>query len=319
MNKKISELFAAYDGELELDEQSGFDPERIKANTLQKIRGERDIPVRKPFRRTLLIAAVLVCLLAATACAVVWQMSYRFLDEGETLEYSYTTDNLISKDEEGYHYEEKSIVMENAVMVLNFEGRSESKQFLLKANWLPEEYEANKISYAEYIAFYADHQRTPREYGPEPEAALKEAGLTEEEAKEWCFMFDCDAKIDGEMKPLYEITILQPTEIYQKDCLIGPYGDEAEIIKEGELSGWRMLEVYNKWRPQAGGETFNMDQNILLLYEPEKGYLITLVGTADFALLEKIAENLEVRETQRTIYSAEENWFDYNLIIAGVG
>lgn len=319
MNKKISELFAAYDGELELDEQPGFDPERIKANTLQKIRGERDKPVRRRFRRTLLMAAVLVCLLAATAFAVAWQMNYRFLDEGETLEYRYTTDNLISEDENGYRYEEKNIVMENVVMVLNFEGRSESKQFLIKANWLPEEYEVDKSSYAEYIAFYSDHQRTPGEYGPEPEAALKEAGLTKEEADEWCFMLDCDAEINGGIKPLYEINILQPTEIYQKDCLIGPYGDEAEIVKEGELRGWRMLEVYNKWRPQAGGETLNMDQNILLLFEQEKGYLITLVGTADFALLEKIAENLEVRETQRTIYSAEENWFDYNLIIAGVG
>ena len=77
--------------------------------------------------------------------------------------------------------------------------------------------------------------------------------------------------------------------------------------------------MYNKWRPQAGGETFNMDQNILLLYEPEKGYLITLVGTADFAVLEKLAENLQVKETQRTIYSAEKDWFDYYLIIAGVG
>ena len=319
MNKKISELFAAYDGELELDEQPGFDPERIKVKTLQTLKGKRGKPARGRFQRTLLIAAVLVCLLAATACAVVWQMSYRFLDEGETLEYRYTTDDLINKDGEGFHYEEKNIVMENVVMVLNFEGRSESKQFLIKANWLPEEYEVNESSYAGYIAFYSTHQRTPGEYGPEPEDGLKEAGLTQKEAEEWCFMLDCDSEIDGDMKPLYEIAILQPTEIYQKDCLIGPYGDEAEIIKEGELMGWKMLEVYNKWRPQAGGETLNMDQNILLLYEPEKGYLITLVGTADFAVLEKIAENLQVKETQRTIYSAEKNWFDYYLIIAGVG
>lgn len=319
MNKKISELFATYDGELELDVQPGFDPERIKVNTLQKIKGKSAISVKQPFRRTLLIAAVVVCLLAATACAVTWQMNYRFLHEGETLEYSYTTDNLVSKDEDGYHYEEKNIVMENVVMVLNFEGRSESKQFLIKANWLPEEYEVKKTSYAESVAFFSTHQQTPGEYGPELENALREAGLTEEEADAWCFMLDCDAEINGEMKPVYEISILQPTEIYQKDCLIGPYGDEAEIVREGELMGWKMLEVYNKWRPQTGGETYNMDQNILLLYEEEKGYLITLVGTADFAMLERIAENLEVRETQRTIYSAEKNWFGYYLITAGIG
>lgn len=312
MNKKISDLFDSYDGEINMEEKTMFEPERIKANTLSKIKREKIRPVRRRLKRTLLIAAAVACFLAVPAYAVARQMNYRFLEEGEKLKYTIVTDKLINKDDSGYHYEEKDMAFENATMVIKFEGREESKEYCIKANWLPEDYPCIASTYSMHLAFANLYQAHPGEYGTKPEEALKEAGMTEEEANEWCLGYDCDAMIDGVNMPLYEVSIIQPTDLYVKDIIIGPYGGEAEIVKEDKFKSWQMLEVCHRWDSYA-------EQHILFLYDLDEEYLIMLVGTVDFATLEKIAENLEVKETERTIHSVEQDWFNYILAFAGVG
>ena len=71
---------------------------------------------------------------------------------------------------------------------------------------------------------------------------------------------------------------------------------KAEIVEETDWGVWHVQKITSDY---SESETFAwMDKaNYILLFDAERGYLLTVKGTSDMETLEHIARELEVRES----------------------
>ncbi len=88
---------------------------------------------------------------------------------------------------------------------------------------------------------------------------------------------------------------------------------QSEIVEETTWGEYEVTKIINHnphWNDGAGG-----DDNYVLLFSPEHGYMIRVGGCLDMETLEKIAQNLEVRILDEEV----EYDPDYNIGIINVG
>ena len=71
---------------------------------------------------------------------------------------------------------------------------------------------------------------------------------------------------------------------------------KAEIVEETDWGVWHVQKITSDY---SESEMFAwMDKaNYILLFDAERGYLLTVKGTSDMETLEHIARELEVRES----------------------
>lgn len=257
--------------------------------------------------RTLLIAAVLTMLLSITAYAVYQSAIHaRVPEKGEELNYQTLGSDF---DETGGTLH--TVTFDDLAMVIHFDAVPDSYDMLMKFHWLPEPAASDSHlrlnNYYDVMDFFQNHTRyVGWEQKPLAEL-LAEAELTEEEAKEWLCGLSCDPPSP---EPLLNIGLTTSADLYENDVILGWSGNcEAKLIREGTLGVYELLEVqvdspaFYESRKENFPEGLPADmllQNHLFLFEPEQRYLIHIGGSDcaySFETLEKIAENIEVRQT----------------------
>ena len=83
---------------------------------------------------------------------------------------------------------------------------------------------------------------------------------------------------------------------------------QSEILEESLWEGYEVTKLVNH-NPYWG------DDNYVLLFSPDNGYMIRVGGGLDMETIEKIAQNLEVRILDEEVeYNP-----DYNIGIINVG
>ena len=87
-------------------------------------------------------------------------------------------------------------------------------------------------------------------------------------------------------EPRWEIRLLRGDRLQEKTFFLS---GKTEIVLEDEWNGWQRTEV----RVDNGIEW--KDSNYLLLFSAEHNYLLNICGEYDFAELERMAEELEVK------------------------
>lgn len=93
-----------------------------------------------------------------------------------------------------------------------------------------------------------------------------------------------DGPIPYEVRVQYAIPGL--TLVLNGDC---------EIVREDEWNGYARTEITCRW--QEAMQHGLGEQHFLLLKNEEMGHILQIAGADSFEILEKIAENLEVRDT----------------------
>ena len=69
---------------------------------------------------------------------------------------------------------------------------------------------------------------------------------------------------------------------------------DVTVLSEEEKDGWEIKKIVCDY---AGTEICWDKANYVLMFNPDKGYMVEVGGTSDMETIEKIAENLEIRES----------------------
>ena len=113
--------------------------------------------------------------------------------------------------------------------------------------------------------------------------------------------------------------------MYSRDAIVGAYGAESLSVEEAVINGYQAVKaaidythVYDDSNlTEADWENIEKSiyKNYIFLFEPECEYMICVSGTMDMDVLEKIAENLDVHETEleRETYNTGVNYLLMDL------
>ena len=81
----------------------------------------------------------------------------------------------------------------------------------------------------------------------------------------------------------------------------GVLNGKTEIVKQENWDGWEITEIvsdYTECQSFCSWETVNY----IFMFDPARGYLVQVSGTDSMETLAKIAENLEIRESDTPPY-----------------
>lgn len=307
LNKRISDFFDDYEFELELPASGNFDSAKIKEMAMQKINttGKPAAVCRKSVR-VALIAAVIACFMSVTAFAAAYfGVDYRMTEEDERQVYQIQYGNRTHD------------LSYNATMVMNFASQPEGNLYAFRTTWTPSEPTGPKtLSLYRWAVYEAmnrlgmQHMKA-NEQNPQTQDAiaqvLKEMGVTAEEAESW-YTF-CDTDDDWDIP--YQIELLNTTDLYNRDFLVGYDGAAVQIAKDETEGDWQELwinidQTVLDWA--EGQESPILNSNHVLRYNLKEGYLIKISGTLDFETLHKMAENTEVLKTELITEYDKERW-----------
>ena len=312
-----SKLFQAFGRETEIPAPVQA---RLEASydNIRKPSGEEENMKAKPvikFSRGLLIAAVLVSLLTVTALAAYrGSMQYRLNEEHETFEYRV----------------QKGSIRYSPSLVLSFDAPEESSCYFFQADWLPEKAgspssavdDLNRIAsntvysegaldearrqildtataekrarYEKYpmaLTQAAQQNLKERQYA-ELERLIEQMGMTREELASWHSSVISQRITETELP--YTVSLFSPATLHGKDFLLGHYSEEVEVVEESEEGDWYTLKIAVDY---SSREPFAFPQaNYIFRYHRNEGYLLLVYGTSDFETLERIVDNLRVRE-----------------------
>jgi len=218
-------------------------------------------------------------------------------------------------DELTYHWEyEKNIQQvqfNDVAMCIEFDVADGGRQHLIKAGWLPEiSVEAETLSYFntsfyQYLDGISEYIAEADIYDIYADTLVEESGLSLKEAQEeW---FTCISACTDNTYP-YRIEIYNNFELYGRDIILGAYGAEALEVEEGVINGWEAVKSTIDYTGLYDESKFSEEEwenikksiikNYIFLFDSESEYLICVCGTSDMDVLEKIAENLSIRETE---------------------
>ncbi len=152
------------------------------------------------------------------------------------------------------------------------------------------------------LVFTYDCESTPHYVEFKPGWLPSDPSLQVGENEEWYFhMIDDGSSEVGHI--LYNIDVFYAVPGFQ---LVMMY--PSEILEESLWEGYEVTKLINH-NPVTG------DDNYVLLFDPEHGYMIRVGGGLDMDTLEKIAQNLEIRILDEEVdYDP-----DYNIGIINVG
>lgn len=321
MNKRISDMFDSFENEKsEPDCNENFDAGKIREMTMRKINSSaHGVNHKRKAMRTILIAAVIICLLTVTAVAL-GGMIYVEPEEKEVFVLELNGEN-----------EGKTMVFDEIALILRCETDKECSDVFFKAGWLPEEPNERRAVNPLYLfeagLGHGDNMELYDEklYSEELKkyrSNLEKAGLSEKEAENWYYFVGLTLERDIP----YQIAIYTGDYLYKRDLTLGTYGGEVKIVKEAVLNNFQLLEVavdltdsqIYKNRDWITKETM---PNYIFLFDQEKDCLVKIGGTLDMETLEKIAENIELYDTgiKRTAEEPEDGEWRWGLLEIGRG
>lgn len=255
-----------------------------------------------------IFAAVALCLsLGAVSYADEAKMSWAYPQPGDDMIYHWEMEKNISE-----------VDFSDIAMYLSFDVADSGKQHLIKAGWLPElEDDADGVldynqSFYNYLSFQTEFLQPSDIYALDVGELLEISGLTEDEAQNVWFT---EIQIQTSDAYPYRIEIFDNFELYGRDLIQGAYGAEALSVEEGELNGLQLIKACIDYSNLYDKTSFDEDtwalieksiiKNYIYLFDNECEYMICVSGTSDMETLEKIAENIEVYETdlERTYYN----------------
>ena len=239
------------------------------------------------------------------------------------------------EDDMIYHWEMEKNVSEvdfsDIAMYLSFDVTDSGKQHLIRANWLPEVLdEADTLfdmsmSFYKYLSFQTEFNQASDIYGRDVAELVEESGLTSDEAENVWFS-EIQAQTANTFP--YHIAVYDNYMLYGHDLIQGAYGAEAVSVVDGEFNGYQMIKACIDYSNIYEGRDFDEEtwtainksivKNYIYLFDNEAEYMICVSGTSDMETLEKIAENIEVYETElvRNYYN---NGMDYIFNDMGKG
>lgn len=336
-----SKLFQTFGQETEL-------PASVRARLgqayaqIRKLSGEEMTMNTKKARgisRTLLIAAILASLLTISAFAAVYaNMNYK-LNNGE--------DAII-------YFSNGHNVRFTPALVLSFDVPNEGYKYFVRPDWLPMDAvyttTASQFLYstagetvrsdpargleAEAARLIAEASRDGKElearqkqyYREQAEQNLKDAidqeyarlvsvcGIPVDELDNWY----CTLTNDGAGGELpYIISVTSPGSLYGKDLLLDGQGGQARVIEENEDGEWYILKIsmdYSDQKHWVDGQA-----NYVFRFNQAEGYLLTVSGTSDFEILDRIMDHLQVAKFELLITAETDLDFNYGILDIGRG
>lgn len=232
-----------------------------------------------------------------------------------------------------YHWEYEKNVQEvqfnDVAMCIEFDVADGGRQHLIKAGWLPEiSVEAETLSdfntsFYQHLDGISEYISEADIYDMDADKLVEESGLSLQEAQEeW---FTCISACTENTYP-YRVEIYDNFDLHGRDIILGAYGAKALGVEEGEFKDWQAIKASIDYTGLYGlydESKFSDDEwedikksivkNYIFLFDSKSEYLICVCGTSDMDVLEKIAENLSVYETEleRSTYNTG---IDYLLV-----
>ena len=80
----------------------------------------------------------------------------------------------------------------------------------------------------------------------------------------------------------------------------GVLNGKTEIVKQENRDGWEITEIVSDYTESSFANWEIV--NYIFMFDPARGYLVQVSGTDSMETLEKIAENLEIRESDTPPY-----------------
>ena len=80
----------------------------------------------------------------------------------------------------------------------------------------------------------------------------------------------------------------------------GVLNGKTEIVKQENWDGWEITEIVSDYTESSFANWEIV--NYIFMFDPARGYLVQVSGTDSMETLEKIAENLEIRESDKPPY-----------------
>jgi hypothetical protein len=88
--------------------------------------------------------------------------------------------------------------------------------------------------------------------------------------------------------------IISSAQVYQNYSQI--ISGNASVVKEEDWDNWHVIEITEENLP------YYEEGNYVIMFDENHGWVVIVCGYSDMETIEKIAENLEVRECAEPIY-----------------
>lgn len=93
--------------------------------------------------------------------------------------------------------------------------------------------------------------------------------------------------------------IISASSVNTAKCRLVMNG-KTQVITEEKRGEWHVLEIASDYSDCSGRYVYeNSAANYILMFDESRGWLVTVKGTSDMDTLRRIAENLELRESER--------------------
>ena len=237
--------------------------QRIKMDVLNKIKNSNAQPRRRNGTRILLLAAVIATLMTATAFAAgIFGMRRETVPAGEV-----PSGYWRFYDDEGKLVEEQKLVYPDAGLVFTFTGPDRPRyQLEVKPGWLPEG--------EHYVECFRS------DYAGDGWGNGFGAFCSHDHIPCQIFAYEVDTR--GRMSVLNAEPVTIEEETWDNWKV-------TKVVADYRSTEWSSL---NKWLSLV---------NYILMFDEEQGILAVIRGEDSMDTLEKIAKNLEIRETDSPV------------------
>ena len=237
--------------------------QRIKMDVLNKIKNSNAQPRRRNGTRILLLAAVIATLRTATAFAAgIFGMRRETVPAGEV-----PSGYWRFYDDEGKLVEEQKLVYPDAGLVFTFTGPDRPRyQLEVKPGWLPEGEHYVECFRSDYAA-----DGWGNGFG---------AFCSHDHIPCQIFAYEVDTR--GKMSVLNAEPVTIEEETWDNWKV-------TKVVADYSSTEWSSM---NKWLSLV---------NYILMFDEEQGILAVIRGEDSMDTLEKIAKNLEIRETDSPV------------------
>lgn len=250
--------------------------------------------INRKFWSTILIAAILALLLAACGYAVYRAtMSHRELQPEDENGYYL---NIAEGPDSGRHLD---LNHGDCALAVHFDTEEEGCVYGFRLDPTLSErddWEIWHLSLGERLKAFSDERYYPADQVRGYEQALREAGLTREEAETWDYRLSVHWKEDDH-RLILMIEVAETPELHGTDLIFGWPEGTAEILRDEDWGEYQLLEFIVD---RAGGNGQRELTKHLLLFHPEGQYLLLLHAADDaftFEELEALAGGITVKQT----------------------
>ena len=256
--------------------------EKTNKEILEMSKNKRSIVSVRRTMRTLLLAAVLVCLLTATAFATgLFDIKDRPAEKNETYTIHWG---------ESEYMPEGSVTWKDLKYVFKFEGPEESRKVEFRPGWLP--FEPNEAVNAWSKTEDGWYTRLVSEGAPEVDS------------------------FSNNYQP-YCVEVYYAPQFYNDGAMILMYATPDEITEE-DWGEYKVMKFHaeqvipaNEYREET-----HLNYYYVILFNQDNGEIVVVAGTSDMETVEHVAKEMEIRQTDEIVRSSD---FENNAVFIDVG